>query len=163
MFDCFDSLRSQSKIWMNQRISSGEALTNQKKVHNGQICALIKINTRNLDDTQRKRLRFQTDAVSQIAASITRWGNYAYFAAEYLKLLILIFFHVRLQGNHQSKSDYEMTISTAVVETIVRPTITEQYLVITVEPKEALVTLTAIDHPDERQRYPPGPHRNPRM
>ncbi|MDD4431349.1 MAG: PEGA domain-containing protein [Bacteroidales bacterium] len=129
-----------------KRISSGEALTNQKKDHNGQICALIKINTRNLDDTQRKRLRFQTDAVSQIVSIDYPVGAiwlYISPEAEYLEIAhpdLSVYKYV-FRELIQSKSDYEMTLSTAVVETIVRPTITEQYLVITVEPKEALVTL----------------------
>ena len=129
-----------------KRVSSGEALTNQKKDHNGQICALIKINTRNLDDTQRKRLRFQTDAVSQIVSIDYPVGAiwlYISPEAEYLEIAhpdLSVYKYV-FKELLQSKSDYEMTVSTAVVETIVRPTITEQYLVITVEPKEALVTL----------------------
>lgn len=129
-----------------KRISSGEALTNQKKDHNGQICALIKINTRNLDDTQRKRLRFQTDAVSQIVSIDYPVGAiwlYISPEAEYLEIAhpdLSVYKYV-FKELIQSKSDYEMTVSTAVVETIVRPTITEQYLVITVEPKGALVTL----------------------
>ncbi len=129
-----------------KRVSSGEALTNQKKDHNGQICALIKINTRNLDDTQRKRLRFQTDAVSQIVSIDYPVGAiwlYISPEAEYLEIAhpdLSVFKYV-FKELIQSKSDYEMTLSTAVVETIVRPTITEQYLVITVVPKDALVTL----------------------
>jgi formylglycine-generating enzyme required for sulfatase activity len=130
--------------------SGGKALTNQVKDHNGQVCAHIRITTINLDDTQRKRLKFYTDATSQILQLSWTVGEVEFYIspeAEFLRIAHPDYSVLRYVFKEliQPKRDYEMIleyIPPAVEEA--PKEIESQWLVITPYPEDAMVYLDGL-------------------
>jgi len=130
--------------------SGGKALTNQVKDHNGQVCAHIRITTINLDDTQRKRLKFYTDATSQILQLSWTVGEVEFYIspeAEFIRIAHPDYSVLRYVFKEliQPKRDYEMIleyIPPAVEEA--PEEIESQWLVITPYPEDAMVYLDGL-------------------
>ncbi|HOD27131.1 MAG TPA: SUMF1/EgtB/PvdO family nonheme iron enzyme [Bacteroidales bacterium] len=130
--------------------SGGKALTNQVKDHNGQVCAHIRITTINLDDTQRKRLKFYTDETSQILQLSWTVGEVEFYIspeAEFLRIAHPDYSVLRYVFKEliQPKRDYEMIleyIPPAVEEA--PKEIESQWLVITPYPEDAMVYLDGL-------------------
>lgn len=130
--------------------SGGKALTNQVKDHNGQVCAHIRITTINLDDAQRKRLKFYTDATSQILQLSWTVGEVEFYIspeAEFLRIAHPDYSVLRYVFKEliQPKRDYEMIleyIPPAVEEA--PKEIESQWLVITPYPEDAMVYLDGL-------------------
>lgn len=126
--------------------TSGEALTAQKRDHNGDLCALIKVTTTNLDDYQRKRLSFNTDKASKIVEVTYPVGAIYIFIspdAEFLEIshpdfsVMKYNFRVKIAGNR----DYEMRIRGASVTTLIEDNITENWVVMNITPADAKVEI----------------------
>lgn len=121
-----------------------KAQINPKLDVNDKKCCVIMISTPNMDDAQRRKLEFKCDMGAEVAGVDFPTGEIELYVSPHLATLIIahpdlgkISYDVPI--DLKEMKTYNMVLMSAKATTIVEESLTANYLVINVEPKDARV------------------------
>ena len=149
----FDTYAQQNNSRLNVKSlklieNDTEASRTMKKDKNGDKCALIKIQTPNMNEAERNRLQFQADMGTFVYDDKTAVGEVKIFLAEGCKTLIIMHpdygkLNYAMPLTLEGWKTYEMVLMADKDDAAVPKTISlnSNYVIINVTPKDALINV----------------------